>query len=400
MNGSSRVTAQRYAAGLIFCLMSSGLQGLEIAGIEVIDLGTLPGDSESAARDINDEGEIVGYSRLGSDGERSAFIYRDEAMERLAKPAGTEGAWAAAINNDGVVVGSAKADGHVSRGVVWRGSLVATLPPDSRFGDWTAANDINNEGQVVGIISSRTVIWDSPIARPRSYRQIRDQALDGGPHALTGAAINDRGDVAGIHDRRDTAFLYSSGLVHRLHPGEFADNAGYGINQQSAVVGIVTLESSETTERRRRAALWLDKDSDYVELGTLGGLNSVASDINEMNIVVGSSEVTEETSSAFIWHEDFGLQALPGLGGARSSASSINVLGHVVGASQTADGEWHATLWVITYNPRIVIPVFSFENLVCMPFINCASPLLSLLVGLILSSVAIGAVIMIRRRHR
>jgi probable HAF family extracellular repeat protein len=78
---------------------------------------------------------------------------------------------------------------------------------------------------------------------------------------------------------------------------------------------------------------------EVIDLGTLGGWESKATDINDLGQVVGSGE-----RHAFLW-QDGTMTDLGTLGGRRSNAAAINDLGQVVGTSKTGAGEPHAFLW-------------------------------------------------------
>src|SRR5574341_2532253 len=54
----------------------------DTAGLQIVDLGTLGGTS-SWARDINDEGQVVGDSQTINDHDGRAFVWRDGRMKQL-----------------------------------------------------------------------------------------------------------------------------------------------------------------------------------------------------------------------------------------------------------------------------------------------------------------------------
>ncbi len=377
---------------LVFGIVAFKSHALEIESIEIIDLGTLPGDQRSNARDINDEGIIVGESINGSD--IKPFIYRRDAMRELPILTESDTGRAYAINNHGRVVGSVGKDGFVYRGVIWEAGRVRNLGVDPSIGDFSYANDINDDGLIAGNIGLGAVVWRS---RGSSgfppFTRITDPSLSGGPQALRASGINHLGQIAGTNDRTDTAFRWRAGTYETLLTGPVVDEYAFGINGAGKVVGTVTYRSEGTTTQR--AALWPIPD-ELQDLATLGGGSSVAYDINNQDIVVGSSKTVADTNMAFVWHEDFGMLPLGTLGGDNSQAFAINVRGNIVGYSETAEGEQHATLWLVTYSPRILIPWLSFENLACFPFITCPSPYTWLVLIIVFAIVPLAIIARVR----
>lgn len=89
-----------------------------------------------------------------------------------------------------------------------------------------------------------------------------------------------------------------------------------------------------------------------IELGTLGGTESAALDINRSGQVVGWSHLPNGETRAFLWTAGSGMRSLGTLGGANSVAYAINDRGEVVGTSQTATRMWRAFLWTPTGGMR------------------------------------------------
>ena len=149
-------------------------------------LGTLPGDTSSAATAINAAGQIAGCS--GSSTSERAFRYASGTMNALAAP-GWPFACASAINANGDIAGRVHDGAGTTAAVVFSGTAATVLPLTLGW-----ATDINNHGEVVGRFR--------PAQEQRAFRYAAGVARDlgslfdpGGAAVATG--INDDGWIIG-----------------------------------------------------------------------------------------------------------------------------------------------------------------------------------------------------------
>lgn len=114
------------------------------AGVRL--LGTLGGDLSEAA-DLNDEGEVVGWSTTSA-GESQAFHWTtNTGMTPLGTLGGARSS-ASAIDSSGRIVGRAETvEGALCAAVFENGGTTAL---GSLGGDWSLASDLNDSGEIVG----------------------------------------------------------------------------------------------------------------------------------------------------------------------------------------------------------------------------------------------------------
>ncbi|MGA1839963.1 MAG: DUF3466 family protein [bacterium] len=215
---------------------------------------------------------------------------------------------------------------------------------------WTWANDINENGDIVG---------DMAIISDYGYYESYSAFLyteDSGMISLkpllgegfSGAGgINNQGQITGSRSTESgssTAFLLEDGMIRdlgSLGSGHYSYSGGAAINNLGHIVG-----DSMTDDFEGHAFKWT-KDNGMRDLGTLPGrTESWAIGINDKNEVVGNSwryECAEDECYAvdhyaFFWSEEKGMMnigTLPGMN--YSQATAINNKGQLVGICEKQD---------------------------------------------------------------
>ena len=307
--------------------------------ISPLYLGAL-GGSWSAAYDINERGEIVGWATT-ADGFLHAFLWQGGTMTDLGTLDGGNMSVALAINNRGQVVGYGTitsddpGPGGPYRAFIWQDGVMTDL--GTLGGADSRARNINDRGQVVG--SSETVsgvghafLWENGT--------MTDLGTLGGTGS-SAVAINERGQVLGTSSSlRD--FLWQDGVMTDLgnHGWVRGPGSSNDLNDHGEVVGWL-----EELSGAHHA--FIAHDGTNTELGTVAGTRVEPSAINNHDQIVGWTRAgpNSRESRAFLWQAgtavDLGAFAQPW-----SLAQSINDCGQVVGTSGPATQYNHAILWV------------------------------------------------------
>jgi probable HAF family extracellular repeat protein len=290
-------------------------------GYEIIDLGTLGGNS-SLANDINNNGQIVG-SATTADGFSHAFIWGNGTMTDLGTLGG-DYSEANGINDSGHITGYADLSpgGSDPHAFLWDSGTMTDI--GTLNGNVSYGRDINSINQIVAS-SGSNFLWEN------------DTMTNLGTFDPWG--INTNSQIAGTYNGH--AYLYDNGILTDLGTLGGIASTGYGINDNEQVVG-----RADVLDGNSHAFLW--DNGTMIDLGTLNNTySSKAYDINSSGQIVGQSTTTmiiPYDSHAFVW--DNGVMTdLGTLGGSFSDAWGINDSGQIVGWANTSSEEKHAVLW-------------------------------------------------------
>jgi probable HAF family extracellular repeat protein len=149
------------------------------------------------------------------------------------------------------------------------------------FGEGAIAWAINNQGQVVGQIGTRSFLWESGVVRDLG--------------AMTAWGINDRGEVVG--EAGGHAVVWENGRLRNLPSDAFVVTVALAINNRGQIVGMC-----RTRDQVEHACLW---ENDVVtDLGAPAARPpySRAIGINERGQILGYSTPDLDTACIFVWN--------------------------------------------------------------------------------------------------
>ena len=240
------------------------------------------------------------------------------------------------VNSSGQVVGTFAA-GSGMPGFLWSSGTITDL--GTLGGANSSAVRINDGGQIVG--SADTV--DSTHAFVYFGGTMRDLGTLGGPTS-SARGISNGGMVVGAAawsgspDQLQRAFSWNGGGLNNLGTFPNGDQSfANGINDAGHIVGSSAISTNDPPEHPSHAFFYAS--GAFTDLGTLGGISSLASAINRFDQIVG----TADTDNFYVWRAFlYSAGAMRDLGsltvGGYSDAFDINALGQVVGSAEVVGG--------------------------------------------------------------
>lgn len=250
------------------------------------------GGSNSYANSINDHGEILLIALATSGLGIENFLYRDGKLRDfdalIANPNPTYKSSPYRLNNRGEIVGDYFNVANMQHAFLYSDGKLKDLGTLSG-GAFSLCTGINNCGQVIGWGGTNGFSNEHPFLY--SNGKMQDLGTLGGTWGYA-YGINDRGQIVGYSGTSDGAtwhaFLYSEGKMYDLGaPANGGISQAFAINNRGQIVGDVYANIDDIGHG------FLYTDGTMVDLDSLLPLNSgwtiyIASAINDAGQIAGT----------------------------------------------------------------------------------------------------------------
>ena len=238
----------------------------------------------------------------------------------------------------------------------WTITDLGTLPGGSS--GFSAANGINDAGQVVGSSSSatgtRAFLWQNGV-----MTNLGD--LPGGADNSVATSINNSGQVVGYSEAATgyRSFLWQNGVMTDLGAMPVGNMQGFPFFRNN--VGQTAGTDFRSTGAYVVVSAFLSQNGVDTYLGDLPGGDdfSVARGINNVGQVVGNSGAATGVS-AFLWQDGVmtdlnAVSGVVGTGWSLTQAEAINDFGQIVGSGTNPQGLQHAFILTPVPEPEVYL---------------------------------------------
>jgi probable HAF family extracellular repeat protein len=253
-------------------------------GATIVNLGTLPGGTQSFAQGINDSGIVAGFSNAAGVPQLHAALFANGAWSDLGPAVGGTISNIDGINNNGDIVGATNRSGVLRAYLRTADGTFTDL--GTLGGTMSQAFAVNATGSVAG--SAHVASQDDHAFR-YDGGIMTDLGTLGGSVSI-GHAINAIGHVVGQSSTASGAFhafFHDGAQMIDLGALPGGDSNAYGINAGDTIVG----ETSDAAGAGRAFAV---KDGDLIDLtnvttGLNGTVLTIAMAINDSGQIVAMS---------------------------------------------------------------------------------------------------------------
>jgi probable HAF family extracellular repeat protein len=336
----------KHGKRLIFAAFIVCTNPIYAASYTIDYMGSL--DQWSIGNAINDKGEVTGMflNEYGNSGDTQyyGFSYKNGTFQSLGFPE-NGGSLGRSINSSGQIVGDlfTHSDRYAAK---YNNGTITPIPGLGENGGMSL--DINNAGTIVGVSYS----LNSHYLYGFIYQ---DGVIENIGNYLWPMAINNSGEISGFSNeftsfgnRQDSAFVYQNGQIDYLGTLGGRESFAFDINDSGQIIGWAT-----NAEEMRRPFIY--QDEKMIEIGNLSS-NGEAVSINNLGDIVGIFyQANGSDRRAFVFHEGVfsdlnDLVTLPD-GWVLHHANGINDSGQIIATGINGDGAQHAFLLTPTAVP-------------------------------------------------